>query len=108
MSAVWGTLGQTRPAATTLTVCYTVPALKHSAVQVIITNVGAGAATVRVSHAINGAADALAQYVIYDMTLTIAASSSTAKIALRAGDIIRVYASTADVAFNVNGIEDDD
>lgn len=107
MSTVWGSLGQTRPNATTLTDSYTVPALKHAAVQVIITNVGAGAATVRVSHAVNGAANDLKQYLVYDLALAVATSSSTGKVALRAGDVIRVYASTADVAFNINGIEDD-
>ena len=108
MAAVWGALGQTRPAATTLTDSYTVPALKHAAVQIIIANVGGVAATVRVSHAINGAADTLAQYVLYDLALAVAASSSTARFAVRAGDVVRVYASTANVSFNINGIEDSD
>ena len=107
MSAVWGALGQAQPSATTLTGCYTVPALKNAAVQVIITNTGAGNATVRLSHAINGAADTLSQYLLYDMSLGIAVSFSTARFAVRAGDVLRVYASTSTVSFNINGIEDD-
>lgn len=102
----FGTLGQVSPAATTLTACYTVPALKRAAVQVIICNTGAAAVTVRVAHAINGAANVPAQYILYDFSLAVAASYNTTKLALAAGDVIRVYASAANVAFNVNGVED--
>ncbi len=107
MAAVWGALGQVAPPATTLTTAYTVPALKHAAVQVVVANTGL-AATVRVSHAIAGAADNIKQYVMYDYALAAAASVSTSKFALKAADVVRVYASTATVAFQVNGIEDDD
>ncbi len=108
MASVWGALGQLSPAATTLTDAYTVPASKHGAVQIVICNNSAGAVTVRVSHAINGAANAAAQYLLYDYSIAVGGSASTAKIAVRAGDKIRVYASATDVAFNINGVEDDD
>lgn len=108
MAVVWGALGQVNPAATTLTTAYTVPAAKHGAVQIIAANVGAGAATVRVAHSPAGAAINVKHYLLYDFSVAIGASQSTARFAVKATDVIRVYASTADVAFNVNGIEDDD
>jgi hypothetical protein len=91
-----------------LTTAYTVPAAKHGAVQIIAANTGAGAATVRVAHSPSGAAINVKHYVLYDYSLAVGAAQATAKIAVKATDVIRVYASTADVAFNVNGIEDDD
>lgn len=103
----WGALGQSNPAATTLTAAYTVPALKHAAVQVIAANLGL-AATIRIAHSPAGAAIANQHYVLYDFSVAAGASQATTKMALGPGDVIRVYSSTATVAFNVNGIEDDD
>ncbi len=108
MAVLWGTLGQINPAATTLTTAYTVPALKHAAVQIIATNIGAGAATIRVAISPLGAAINAKHYVLFDHSLAVGASQSTTKLIVAATDVVRVYASTADVAFNVNGIEDDD
>lgn len=107
MAAVWGALGQVNPLATTLTTAYTAPAAKHAAVQVVIANVGA-VATVRIAHSPAGAAIDPKHYILYDYSLAAGASQSTARFAVKATDVIRVYASTANVAFNVNGIEDDD
>ena len=106
MAEAWGALAQSRPSATTLTDAYTVPAGKQGTVKVIICNLGA-AATVRLSHAIGGAADTGAQYLLYGTALASPASLETDRFTLSAGDKIRVYASTADVAFNINGIEED-
>jgi hypothetical protein len=104
---VWGALAQSNPSATTLTDAYTVPAAKHATVEVVACNRGT-AATIRLSHAIAGAANTAAQYLLYDHALDAAASKVTAKFTVKATDVIRVYASSADVAFNVNGIEEDD
>ena len=108
MAAVWGALGQVNPAATTLTTAYTVPAAKHAAGKVIAANIGAGAATIRIAVSPLGAAINAKHYVLYDYSLAVGASQATAKFALAATDVVRVYSSTTDVAFNVNGIEDDD
>lgn len=107
MPAVWGSLGQVNPAATTLTTAYTVPAVKHAVVSVIAANVGA-IATIRIAISPGGAAIDPKHYVLYDYSLAAGTSQSTAKITLKAADVVRVYASTANVAFNINGIEDDD
>lgn len=105
MADLWGALGQSAPAAITLTDAYTVPAGRHATLEVIACN-RAGAATIRVSHAKAGAADAVAQYILYDYALAANATQSTLRITVTATDKIRVYASTATVTFNVNGIEE--
>ena len=105
MTDVWGALGQALPTATTLTDIYTVPAAKHATVEVVSCNTGI-AATIRVSHAIGGAADAAKQYMLYDFPLAAADTKVTARFTMSAGDKLRAYASTATVAFNVNGIEE--
>ena len=105
MSDLWGALAQVAPLATTLTDAYTVPALRQATIEVVICNT-AGAATVRISHAVNGAADNVKQYLVYDYPLAIGETKATARWTARAGDVIRVYSSTATVAFNINGIEE--
>lgn len=105
MADLWGALGQIAPAATTLTDAYTVPTGKHATVEVIACN-RSGAATVRVSHAAGGAADATNQYILFDYALAANATQSTLRFTAGPSDKIRVYASTATVTFNVNGIEE--
>ena len=107
MADLWGALAQSAPAATTLTAAYTVPSLRHATVEVVICNRGTDA-TVRLSHAIGGAADSAAQYLLYDLPIAAGESKATARFTAKAGDVIRVYASSADVSFNINGIEEDD
>jgi hypothetical protein len=107
MTDVWGALAQSLPAATTLTDTYTAPAAKHATVEVVICN-RAGAATVRLSHAIGGAGDTGAQYLLYDYAVAANDSKTTARFTVKAADVVRVYSSTGTVAFNVNGIEESD
>jgi len=102
---IFGALAQTMPAATTLTASYTCPAGKRATVQVTACNRGA-TGTIRLSHAINGAADTGAQYLLYDAALAAATSTTTQRFTVTAGDVIRVYASHNAVAFNINGIEE--
>jgi hypothetical protein len=106
MADVWGVLNQSKPAATTLTDAYTCPASKHATVEVVLCNVGADA-TVRMSHAIAGAVDTAAQYLLYGFALAAGESKVTVRFTLRATDVLRVYSSTGDVAFTTNGIEED-
>jgi len=100
-------LGQSSPLATTLTAIYTVPGATQAVVSTIsVCNRSAVAATFRVSVAVAGAADATNQYIYYDLPLfgndTFVA---TVGIALGAGDVIRGYASSADLTFNVFGVQ---
>lgn len=106
MADLWGALAQSLPAATTLTDAYTVPALKRATVEVVICNRG-GAAVVRLSHAIAGAADTGAQYLLYDYALAAGEAKGTARFTVAAADVVRVYSDTGTVSFNINGIEED-
>jgi hypothetical protein len=106
MADTFGALAQSVPAATTLTDAYTVPAAKRATVEVVLCNRG-GAATVRLSHAKAGAADAAAQYLLYDFVIPAGETKVTAQITLTATDVVRVYSTTANMAFNINGIEED-
>ena len=100
------TLAQVNPAATTLTDAYTVPAGKRAAAYVIVANRTSTAATYRISLAIAGAADSNEQYVVYDSSVSTI-PQATRRLALAAGDVVRVYASAANLSFSVNGIEQD-
>ena len=108
MATVKGILGQLAPAATTLLALYTVPASKNATVKVIIANRSSVAATFRVAVAVDGAADSNEQYVVYDKAIAGNDPGSTTSIVIGSGDVIRVYASTANLSFNCTGIEQDD
>lgn len=100
-------LGQSNPAATTLTTLYTVPAATETVVSsIIIANLAASAATFRIAVRPNGAAIANSQYIAYD--ITVGASDSTALtlgLTLDAADVLSVYASTANLTFSAFGSE---
>jgi hypothetical protein len=100
-------LGQAALAATTLTDVYTVPAATQAVVSsVMICNRANAARTFRVAVAIAGAADATKQYLYYDTSL--AANDSLAAvigITLAATDVVRAYASAADLSINIFGSE---
>lgn len=105
MADVWGALAQAAPAANTLTTGYVVPTGKRSTIEVVVCNTGA-VATVRLSHAVAGAADTPKQYLLWDFPLGVGDAKVTARWTVNAGDYIRVLASTATVIFNINGIEE--
>lgn len=107
MAVTYKVLDQTRPAATTLTDAYTVPAATSTIVSSLsITNTSGTETTARVSIAIAGAGDALSQYVYYDLTIPgndtfIATIGAT----LAATDVVRVYAALATLTFQLFGSE---
>lgn len=108
MPTAYKVLGQSNPAATTETTLYTAPALTQAVVStLIIANQTATAATYRI--AVRPAADgstAAKHWIVYGAT--VGASDSTALtlgITLAAGDVIRVYASTANLSFSAFGSE---
>lgn len=103
-------LGQANPSATTNTVLYTVPSAKEAVVSSIsIANLTSTAATYRII--IQPAADVSTtilnkQYFGYD--ITVGASDTTVitvGLTLATGDVIKVYASTANLTFQVFGSE---
>lgn len=100
-------LGQSNPAATTLTDLYTVPADTETVVStLVIANRTSSNKEVRVSVAVAGAADSLEQYLLYDLTVLKNSSEFyTIGMTLAATDVVRVYADSVGVSFNLFGTE---
>jgi glucose-6-phosphate dehydrogenase assembly protein OpcA len=100
-------LGQSNPSATTLTTLYTVPASKEAVVSTIsVANLTATAATFRIAVRPAGASIANQHYIGYD--ITVGASDSTlitVGLTLATTDVLSVYASTANLAFQAFGDE---
>ena len=107
MATTYKVLGQSNPAAVTATTLYTVPASTQAVVStIVIANLTTSNATFRIAVRIAGATLENNDYVAYDVT--VGASDSTALtlgITLGATDVITVYASTANIAFNAFGSE---
>lgn len=100
-------LGQSAPAATTLTDLYTVPAGKSTTISSItICNRDTVAGTFRITVAPAGAADAVAHAIFFDQALDAKSTYvATLGVTLAATDKIRVYGSTANFSFSAFGVE---
>lgn len=107
MADTYKVLGQSNPAATTLTDIYTVPAATSVIVSTItVANRSAVATSFRISVAIAGAADANQQYIAYDVPINGNETISlTIGVTLAATDKVRVYATLATLSFNIFGVE---
>ena len=94
-------LGQSNPAATTLTSLYTVPSATEAVVSSIsVANLTSTDATFRIAFRPSGEAIADKHHIIYDATI---AGNDTYMInqgmSMGATDVLSVYASTASVCF---------
>jgi hypothetical protein len=98
MATNYKVLGQSNPAATTLTTLYTVPAATQTIISTItVANQAATAATYRIAVRVAAASIAAAQYLAYDVSLPANASDTlTLGVTVDATDIISVYASSTD------------
>lgn len=106
MSEIKKILGQAAPSATTETTLYTVPSGKGAVISSIVVCNISTSATFRVSVSYGGNATATKDYLYYD--LTIGANDTftfTIGITMSNADIIRVYASSANLSFNCFGAE---
>ena len=107
MATTYKVLGQSNPAATTLTSLYTVPSATQAVVSsIVVANLTATDATFRLAVRPAGASISDEHYIGYD--ITVGASDSTVLtmgITMEATDVLSVYASTADVTFNAYGSE---
>ena len=107
MAITYKTLAQSAPSATTNTDVYTVGASKQAVVSTItICNRAATAASYRIAVRPDGATLANEHYIAYDVAM--AANDTTALtlgITLGDTDVITVYASTANLSFNLFGSE---
>lgn len=106
-STAYKVLGQSAPSATTETALYTCPAATETVVSTItVCNRGTASATYRIYVAPNGAATANAQYLVYDASIAAKETVAlTLGITVDASDVIRVYASSADLSINAFGTE---
>lgn len=99
-------LGQSNPAATTLTTLYTVPAAQAIASTITICNLAGSATTYRIAVRPAGASIANQHYLAYDAALPANDTATlTLGVALAATDVISVYAASATVAFSAFGVE---
>lgn len=101
-------LGQINPSTTTNTVLYTVPANKVCTISSITAcNIDTSAGTFRIF--VKKSADSIPQnkqYIYYDQAIDAKSTYiATIGITLSAGDVIYVYASSANFSFNAFGVE---
>jgi len=107
MATTYKVLGQLAPSATTETTLYTVPASTQAVCSTLsVCNRSASAGTFRVRIKVNNAADDNKQFVCFDAPIS---SKDTLLLTfgttLSAGDVVRVYASSADQTFQLFGSE---
>lgn len=107
MATTYKVLGQSNPAATTMTTLYTVPSGTQAVASTIsIANINGIAQTFRIAVRPGGAALDPKHYLDYD--ISVAASTSikeTIGITLAATDVVSVYASSTGLAFSLFGSE---
>ena len=100
-------LGQSDPAATTVTTLYTVPDKTMTTVSSIVAANRTGSAiTFRLSVHVEGASADDKQYLYYDKS--VAANDSLTiviGITLNQTDVVKVYTSAVDMSFNMFGCE---
>jgi hypothetical protein len=107
MPTVYKVLAQSAPSATTATDIYTVPSSTQTVIStIVVANRAATDATYRIAVRPNAATLANQHYVAYDVTVGASDSTNlTLGITVDAADVITVYASTANLSFNIFGTE---
>jgi len=107
LAATYKVLGQVNPSATTATTAYTVPSATETVISTItVANLGAAPGTFRIAVRPNGESLANKHYIVYDATVAPQDSQTlTLGITMDASDVVTVYASTANFAFNLFGSE---
>ena len=107
MATTYKVLAQSAPSATTATDVYTVPSATSAVVStIVVANRAAAPATYRIAIRPDGATLANQHYIAYDVTVGASDSTTlTLGITVDAADVITVYASTANLSFNLFGSE---
>jgi glucose-6-phosphate dehydrogenase assembly protein OpcA len=107
MATTYKVLGQVNPSATTATTAYTVPSSTQTIVSTIaVCNQASSAATYRIAVRPAGAALAAQHYIVYGATVPASDSVMlTVGLTLNATDVVTVYASSANLSFNLYGSE---
>lgn len=107
MPQTYKVLGQLNPSASGLSTLYTVPSSTSAVISTLsIANLSSSSSTFRAAISPTGASISNAQYIAYDISLigndTI---FLTLGLSLGAGDIVRVYSSSANTSFSLFGVE---
>ena len=107
MSEVYKILGASAPSATTQTTVYTVAASTEAIVSsIVVCERGGNSATFRIAILSGGGTVANEDYIAYDHSISANETIVlTLGVGLAATDEVEVYASTADLSFNVFGME---
>ena len=107
MATNYKVLGQVAPSATTATTAYTVPSATETVVSTIfVCNRGTDASTYRIAVRPNGATLANEHYIAYEvLSLGSTSTAITVGVTMDAADVLPVYASSANLSFNVFGSE---
>jgi hypothetical protein len=105
MPTIYRVLGQSAPSATTNTDVYTSPASTQTVISTLtVANRAATAATFRLAVRPGGTAIANQHYIAYDSPVAANdATNLTLGITLAATDVVTVYASSANLSFNLFG-----
>ena len=107
MPTTYKVLAQSAPSATTNTDIYTVPSNTQTVVStIVVANRASSAATYRIAIRLNGATLANQHYIAYDVSVGASDSTTiTIGITLDPAEVITVFASTANLSFNIFGAE---
>lgn len=107
MATTYKVMAQSSPNPTTATDIYTVPAATMSVLStIVVANRSTSNAQYRIAVRPDGEALANKHYLAYDVTVGASDSTTiTLGITMDATDVLTVYASTADLSFNVFGSE---
>jgi hypothetical protein len=109
MANTYKVLGQSNPAAATLTEIYAVPAATQVIISLItVCNRSSVATSFRISIEINGAANSNEQYLAFDVPIgpnEMIPLKELGGITIDATDTINVFATLATLSFNVFGVE---
>lgn len=107
MPTTYKVLAQSAPSATTNTDIYTVPASTQTVIStMVVANRSTTVATYRIAVRPNGASLANQHYIAYDVAVGGGDSTTiTLGVTVDAADVITVYASSANLSFNIFGSE---
>lgn len=106
MPTVYKVLGQVKPAATTATTLYTVPAATSAVCSTLSICNTTASTTYRIAIRPAGATLADLHYLVYEAAIEqYNTTLLTLGITLAATDVVTVYAGTANVVFNLYGSE---
>ena len=107
MATAYKVLGQLAPSATTATTLYTVPSATEAIVStIVVANRDSSSATYRIAIRPDGATLSNEHYIAYQVTVGASDSTTiTLGLTMNANDVVTVYASTANLSFNIFGSE---